>query len=110
LAGSGNVASPTFAGSASISLTNGAIDVGNGDGSLNVASSPLDLSNGAALVGYTGTLAVAPGKVSGSDSITLNGSASNVISVAATPNTLSTDQNTPISFQTAIATSLGDSY
>ena len=110
LAGSGNVASPTFAGSASISLTNATVDLGNGNGSLNVASGPLDLINGAALVGYTGTLAVAPGTVSGSDSVTLNGTASNLICVSTTPNALSTDQNTPISFQTNVSTSFGDSY
>ncbi|HWB12842.1 MAG TPA: DUF4214 domain-containing protein [Pirellulales bacterium] len=110
MAGSGDVASPTYAASASVSVANGTIDLGNGTGKLNVGSSHVDLTNGVALVGYTGTLAIAPGAPAGLDSVTLNGSASNVMSVAAAPNTLTADQNTPVSFQPSISTSFSDSY
>ena len=110
LTGSGNTTSPNFSGSASITATNGTINLGPGSGSLTVGGNPLDPTNGATLTGYTGSITVAAGGGNNLDDITLNGNAANVLTVSATPAMLTTDQNTPITFQVNVNTSFADTY
>ena len=109
LTGSGNTTSPNFTGTVPITATNGTIYLGPGNGSVAVGGSPLDLTNGATLDGYTGSITVAAGG-SNLDTVTLNGNAANVLTVSATPNTFTTDQNTPVTFQVNVNTSFADAY
>ena len=110
LTGSGNTTSPNFSGSASIAATNGTINLGPGSGSLTVGGNPLDPTNGATLDGYTGSVTVAAGGGNNLDNVTLNGNAANVLTVSAAPAAFTTDQNTPITFQANVNTSLADTY
>ena len=57
-----------------------------------------------------GSIAVAAGGGNNTDSVTLNGNAANVLTVSATPDTLTTDQNTPVTFQANVNTSFADTY
>jgi uncharacterized membrane protein len=84
--------------------------LGAGTGNITVGGKPLDVSNGATLTGYTGTITVAAGGGNNLDAVTLNGNAANVLNVSATPATLMTDQNTPITFQANVNTSFADTY
>jgi uncharacterized membrane protein len=110
LSGSGNTTSPNFAGLASITATNGTINLGPGSGNVTVGGKALDVSSGATLDGYTGSITVAVGGGNNLDNVTLNGNAANVLTVSATPNTLTTDQNTPVTFQANVNTSFADTY
>jgi uncharacterized membrane protein len=110
LAGSGPSASPNFSGSASITATNGTINLGPGSGNVTVGGNALNVTNGATLAGYTGSITVAAGGGNNTDAVTLNGNAANVLTVSATPNTLTTDQNTPVTFQANVNTSFADTY
>jgi hypothetical protein len=110
LSGSGRSTSPNFSGTVSITSTNDTIDLGAGTGNITVGGKPLDVSNGATLTGYTGTITVAAGGGNNLDAVTLNGNAANVLNVSATPATLMTDQNTPITFQANVNTSFADTY
>jgi uncharacterized membrane protein len=109
LSGSGQTTSPNFAGSASITATNGTVNLGPGSGNLTVGGISLDVTNGATLDGYTGSITVAGGG-NNTDAVTLSGNAANVLSVSPTPTTLSADQNTPVTFQANVNTSLADTY
>ena len=109
LSGSGTMSSPNFAGSASITSTNGTINLGPGSGTLSVGGKPLDPDDETTLDGYTGTINVSANG-DGTDSVSLNGNAGNVLQVTTTPSTLTTDQNTPITFATNVQTSLADTY
>jgi len=109
LSGSGTMSSPNFAGSASITATSGTINLGPGSGTLSVGGKPLDPENETTLDGYTGTISVSADG-DGTDSVSLNGNAGNVLQVTTTPATLTTDQNTPITFVANVQTSLADTY
>jgi len=109
LSGSGTMSSPTFSGSVAITATNGAINLGPGTGTLAVGAKPLDPKNETTLDGYNGTINVAANG-DGTDAVTLNGNAGNVLQVILSPATLSTDQNTPVTFQTNVQTSFADTY
>ena len=110
LSGSGQTTSPNFSGSVSISATGGTINLGAGSGNLTVGGTSVDATNGATLDGYTGSIAVTAGGDHNTDSVTLNGNAANVLSVSPTLTTLTTDQNTPVTFQANVNTSLADTY
>ena len=58
LSGSGNTSSPNFAGSVSITSTNGTINLGPGSVPLSVGGKPLDPDDETTLDGYTGTINV----------------------------------------------------
>src|SRR5207237_7930375 len=90
LGGTGPSSSPDFSGSASVALTSGTVTLGAGTGSVSIGGSPLDLGSGATLTGYSGSLAVTAGG-GGIDSVTLDGSAANVLSVSASPAALPAD-------------------
>jgi len=109
LSGSGTTSSPTFSGEASITATNGTLNLGPGSGTLSVGGKPLDPENETTLDGYTGTTSVSANG-DGTDSVSLNGNAGNVLQVSTTPSTLTTDQNTPVTFATNVQTSLADTY
>jgi uncharacterized membrane protein/sugar lactone lactonase YvrE len=110
LSGSGPSTSPNFSGSASITATNGVINLGPGSGNVTVGGNPLNVGSGAALTGYTGSITVAASGGNNTDNVTLNGNAGNVMTVSATPNALTTDQNTPVTFQANVNTSFADTY
>ncbi len=109
LSGSGNTSSPNFSGSVSITSTNGTINLGAGSESLSVGGKPLNPEDETTLDSYTGTISVSANG-DGTDYVSLSGNAGNVLQVATTPLTFTTDQNTPITFATNIQTSLADTY
>ncbi|HKI19098.1 MAG TPA: hypothetical protein VKA15_14520, partial [Isosphaeraceae bacterium] len=109
LSGSGTTSSPNFAGSASITATGGTINLGPGSGSLAVGGTPLDPEDETTLDGYNGTISVSANG-DGTDLVNLSGNAGNVLQVSVNPTTFTTDQNTPITFQPSIQTSLADTY
>jgi uncharacterized membrane protein/transglutaminase-like putative cysteine protease len=110
LGGSGQSTAPNFSGSASLSMTSGTVTLGPENGSIALGGKPLDLSSGATLDGYTGTIAVAAGGANNTDTVTLSGSSANALTVSATPTTLTTDQNTPKTFHVNVNTSFADTY
>jgi uncharacterized membrane protein len=110
LSGSGHTSSANFAGSASVTATGGTINVGRSSGSLTVAGKSIPVSSGATLTGYTGSITIAAGGSNNLDHVTFNGSAANVLTVSTTPSTLTTDQNTPVTFQANVNTSFADTY
>ena len=109
LSGSGTMSAPNFAGTTTISATSGTINLGPGSGTLSVGAKPVDLTDEATLDGYTGTISVSANG-DGTDSVALHGNAGNVLQVATTPATFSTNQNTPITFAAHVQTSLADTY
>jgi uncharacterized membrane protein len=119
LSGSGTMCSPNFAGSGSITATNGTLNLGPGSGTLSAGGKPLDPSDETTLDGYTGTINISANG-DGTDSVWLNGNAGKVLQVAVSPppqpsNTTGgggfvTDQNAPITFATNVETSLADTY
>jgi uncharacterized membrane protein len=110
LSGSGPSTSPNVSGSASITTANATINLGPGRGNITVGGTSVDVTNGSTLDGYTGSITVAAGGGNNTGSVTLSGSTVDVLSVSATPNTLTTDQNTPVTFCANLNTSLADSY
>ncbi len=109
LSGGGTMSSPNFAGSASITATNGTLNLGPGTGNLSVGGKPLNPDDETTLDGYSGTINVSA-NADATDSVSLSGNAGNVLQVTTNPSTLSTDQNTPITFATNVQTSLADTY
>jgi uncharacterized membrane protein/transglutaminase-like putative cysteine protease len=110
LSGSGPSSSPNFAGSASINATAATVDLGPGSGNLSLGGQALDPTQGNTLTGYTGTITVTAGGGGNTDGVTLQGTAANVLQVSASPTTLTADQNTPVSFQAKVRSSLADTY
>jgi uncharacterized repeat protein (TIGR01451 family) len=110
LVGSGASTSPNFAGSASVTATRGTVKLGPGSGNVTVGRNPLDLTSGGTLTGYSGNVIVAAGGGKNTDEVTLSGNAADVLSVSAAPDTLTTDQNTPVTFHANVNTSLADTY
>lgn len=109
LMGIGATASPQFSGSASVSVTAGTVNLGPGTGNLTVSGNPVSPTNGVTLTGYSGNLTVSATGI-GSDSISLSGSAANVLTVSASPTAITTDQDTPVTFQTNVRTSFFGTY
>ena len=68
----------------------------------------MDVGSGASLTGFNGTATVTTGP--SAESVTLSGKTTQVLSVAGNPATLTTDQNTPVSFDAVLRTSLADTY
>ncbi len=66
-------------------------------------------ANETSLDAYTGTVSVTANG-DATDTVSLAGTATNVLQVSASPSSLSTDQNTPVTFQANVATSLAGSY
>ena len=108
LSGRGPSTSPDFAGSASLNATGATLALGIGGG-LTLGGKSLSLANGATLTGYAGTITVSANG-NGTDSITLNGTAANVLSLSPSIPAATTDSNTPTSFQANVLTSFADNY
>lgn len=109
LTGSGTTASPSFSGSASVTATSGLVYLGKGTGSVTVGGGTFSPTNGVTLTGVDGNLTVSATGM-GTDSVSLSGSAANVLTVSANPTAITTDQNTPVTFQTSVQTSFADTY
>ncbi len=109
LAASGPSASATFAQSLSIQASGAAVEIGPGTGSLSAGGKAQSPENETSLDAYTGTLSVAA-TVNATDTVSLAGTATDVLQVSATQSTLTTDQNTPVTLQANVATSLAGSY
>jgi uncharacterized membrane protein len=110
LSGTGPSTSPSFSGSVSVQANGDTLNLGPAiSGSVTVGGKPLDDSEGATLTGYTGSLTVT---VNGdqTDSMILNGSAANVLGVSGSPTSITTDQNTLVTLQANVQTSLTDTY
>jgi uncharacterized membrane protein len=108
IAGSGPSTSPDFAGAATIDAAGAVVVLGAGSGNVAVGGKPLDPGGGETLAGYFGSMTVSAG-AGGTDAVMLAGSASAVLSVSAGPS-LTTDQNTPVTFQANVQTSLAGTY
>ncbi|HWB10387.1 MAG TPA: DUF4214 domain-containing protein [Pirellulales bacterium] len=109
LFGEGLTMSPTFAGSASISTTAGALEIGPGAGSLSVNGAVIDPANVTTVTGYNGAIEVAADG-NGTDAVTLSGQAGSLLTVAPSSVALTTDQNTSVSFNSTLQTSFADTY
>jgi len=108
--GAGPTSTPSFAGAVSVVTTVGTIQVGAGAGNLSVGGTALDRTTETTLTGYSGTIDVSANG-DGTDSVAFNsGNAGNILQVTATPAMLTTDQNTPVTFQTNVQTSFADTY
>jgi uncharacterized membrane protein len=108
MAGSGPSTSPNFSGSASITATNDTIDLGPWTGTLAAGAGPLNPSSVATFTGYSGTITL--NASSGSDAVTLNGGATDVLQASASPSALTTNENSHVTFQTDLQASLADTY
>ncbi|HEV3339057.1 MAG TPA: transglutaminase family protein, partial [Pirellulales bacterium] len=102
LSGSGLSASPDFAGAASISVNGGLVNLGGGSGSLTIGGTSLDPAYETTFDGYSGTVSLTAGG-NATDSVQMNGSAANAITVAPTA-TFTTDQNTLVTFAANVRT------
>jgi uncharacterized membrane protein len=109
IAGSGATISPSFSGAVSITATLGNVELGAASGDITVGGAAVSMTHGATLTGYSGTLSISPAG-SGADTVTLDGSTAQVLSVSAAPNSSSADQSTPTSFQIDVHTSFPDTY
>ncbi len=107
--GSGTTSSPNFAGTAMVTTSSGTLDLGPGSGALSVGRKSLDPDDETTLDGYNGTITVSANG-DGTDSISLNGNAGNVLQVTTTPQSLTTHQNTQVTFAANVQTSLADTY
>ncbi len=109
IAGSGTSTSPSFSGTVSLSSNGDTINIEASGGSFSVGGKPLETDDEATLDQYTGTINVSAG-AGGSQSVSLSGSAGNVLQVTTSTATFTTDQNTPITFAPSIHGSLADTY
>lgn len=109
LSGSGPTSSPGFAGGASLTVNGGTLTLGPGTGNLALDGAPLDPTNGLTLSGYSGTAVVTAG-AGDFDSLSLNGTAAQVLRAFTTPSSIAADQNTAADFQVNVQTSLADDY
>jgi uncharacterized membrane protein len=109
LSGSGHTVSPNFTRSASITAANSTLLLGP-ISSITVEGTSLGLSSGATLDDYTGSVTIAAGGGNNVDDVTLDGNAARVLTVSATPNTLTTDHGRPVAFEANINTSFADTY
>ena len=109
MGGSGPSRPPNFTGSVSITAKNDTVNLGPWTGSLAAGAGPLDPSNVATMDGYSGTITV-KANGDGTDAVSFNGAAGNILQVSASPPTLTTDQNTPVTFAAKVLTTLADTY
>jgi uncharacterized membrane protein len=109
LSGSGLTTSPMFSGSASITATNGAVDLGAASGALTVGGASVSVASGVTLAGYSGTINVAANG-NGTDAVGFSGTATNVLTVLPSANSITATQNTAAIFTATIKTSFADSY
>jgi len=109
LSGSGTTTTPTFAGTASITATTGAVELGPGSGNLNVGGDPLNTADETTLTGYNGTISVSANGTD-SEAVTLSGNTANLLTLAPSVATLTTNQNRAVLFNAGVQTSFADTY
>lgn len=107
LSGSGRTTSPDFAGSASLSVTDAAVNVGMATGSIAIGGTAVDAVNGITLAGFSGSISVTAGAAS--DTVELQGAANQAIALS-TPQAVNGDQNAPITLAPAVLTSFTGDY
>ena len=104
--GSGQTVFPNFSGSAaSVMVTGGTVLFGAGTGT-SVLAEAARSDERRHVERVTGTINVSANG-GGTDAVTLSGNATNILQVVPSPPSLSTDQNTAVTFQTGVKTSLG---
>ncbi len=106
--GVGSSTTPNFAGSASLTVTAGSLYVGPGSGTFTSGGTSLSPTNGITLDGFSGTVSVTGN--GSTDNATISGSAASVLAVTPSPASFTTNENNPVTFSTALATSLADAY
>jgi uncharacterized membrane protein len=109
LVGKGLTSTPSFSGQVSITATDAALHIGPTIDPVTVGSVARNFTQGGTLDGYTGSLTVT-GNSGSLDGVSINGTAAHVLTVSATPGSLSTDQNTPQTITFNIQSSLTDTY
>ncbi|MEO8271368.1 MAG: hypothetical protein ABI557_16725, partial [Aureliella sp.] len=108
--GRGTTSSSSFAGSAALTVANGTLQLGVGSGNLSYNDISLEPANGTKLTGYSGSVTITAGSVGkNTDRVSLSGIAENIVRISA-PNGLAVDQNTSVTFQISVSSSLGDIY
>jgi uncharacterized repeat protein (TIGR01451 family) len=108
LSGSGLSASPDFAGTASVTVNGGIVNLGGGGGSLAIGGTSLDAAYETTFDGYSGTLSLtADGN--GADGVQIDGSAENAVTLSP-PTAVSADQNTPATFAANVRATAAGSY
>jgi len=106
--GSGPTAVPNFASTVSIQTQNGRLTLGPATGTVLVGGQPLDASNGLALANYTGPITITEATTM-TDQVELNGDA-DFFTLHLSPESSTTDPNTPVTFQTVINANFDDTY
>ena len=108
IGGSGLGPAANSGGAVSMKVTGGTVYLGSGTGSLSVGGTGVEAGNGISFTGFNGTATVATGATA--DSVTLSGTTTQVLSVAGNPATLTTNQNTPVTLDSVLRTSLAGTY
>ncbi len=109
IAGSGPSTSPSFSSGATITATAATVNFGAASGTLTVGGGSLGVASGAALDGFTGSIAVSTAG-GGNDSVTLSGTAANVLSASPATAAFTTSQDAPVTFEVNLQASLADTY
>jgi len=108
ITGGGPSATATFEGNMAVSLTNGVLRAGPSTGSISVDGAALDPTNGFVLSGISGTVTVA---ANGSlDDVQISATATDALQFSANVAQVTTDQNTPVTFDLLVDTTLADTY
>lgn len=108
LSGSGLSTSANYTGTLTIQATSGTVYVGAGTGTATVGGSAVTPGDGFTLGGFNGTATITAG--GSNETVTLTGTSANILTLSGGTPTLSTDQNTPATFQINVSTSLADTY
>ena len=108
LTGDGSTPAANFDAGLTLGITDGIVSLGQGSGGLSIAGQPTDPGQGLTLTGFNGTATITADGGAGTDSVALNGQAAQVIQVFADP--LTTDQNSPVSFDFRVRSSLAGTY
>jgi hypothetical protein len=106
--GTGASSAPNFSGAVSIVANDATAEIGAGIIALNSAGTDLNPSNGFSLNGFSGSASVTSG--ANNDTVTLSGTAANLLYVAADSALVSTTQNSPAIFDVEIFSSQDSSY
>jgi uncharacterized membrane protein len=106
--GAGHTAAPNFADAAYVQTEDAQVTLGPATGTFLVGGEPVDASNGLALAGYTGPITVTA-ETATLDRVELDGEA-DFFTLDLSPETSSTDPNTPVTFQAQISSNFTDTY
>lgn len=106
--GSGVSTAPSFLGSVAITGVGSTLELGPSSDALNFSGNNFLPLFGFSLSNFNGTLTLSAS--AGTDTITLNGTNADLLTLAPTPATFSTDQNTPMVIAPQISTSVAGDY